>query len=277
MIRRPPRSTLFPYTTLFRSPPPRWGRVGVDGITRRLPGTGLPGRRHRAAARPPGPPRSDPAAAALPAGGPAAALAPAQAVPAPRGGPGERPRAAVHHRQQPPGLVRHGLPPGRPAQPPAGADGPHDGPAGHRLQPRLEAPADAPARHLPDLAQPGRAGRAGRRHRLPAAGEGRRGPDLPGGPVLARPGAATPEEGRRPLRAAGGRPDLPGRAVRPGPAAPVPPGPRVRRAADPARPARLVDHGPPRPAHPGPGPAGAPPGGGPGRRAAARVAAAPPP
>src|SRR2546422_4720996 len=29
MIRRPPRSTLFPYTTLFRSPPPR-GRE-VDG------------------------------------------------------------------------------------------------------------------------------------------------------------------------------------------------------------------------------------------------------
>src|SRR5438132_7957185 len=27
MIRRPPRSTLFPYTTLFRPPrPPRWGR-----------------------------------------------------------------------------------------------------------------------------------------------------------------------------------------------------------------------------------------------------------
>src|SRR6266516_6704596 len=24
MIRRPPRSTLFPYTTLFRSPPPCW-------------------------------------------------------------------------------------------------------------------------------------------------------------------------------------------------------------------------------------------------------------
>src|SRR5215475_15602663 len=24
MIRRPPRSTLFPYTTLFRSPPPSW-------------------------------------------------------------------------------------------------------------------------------------------------------------------------------------------------------------------------------------------------------------
>src|SRR2546425_8095637 len=33
MIRRPPRSTLFPYTTLFRSPPPSrhrgrpWGRI----------------------------------------------------------------------------------------------------------------------------------------------------------------------------------------------------------------------------------------------------------
>src|SRR5882762_10539522 len=26
MIRRPPRSTLFPYTTLFRSPPPASGR-----------------------------------------------------------------------------------------------------------------------------------------------------------------------------------------------------------------------------------------------------------
>src|SRR3712207_7111744 len=45
MIRRPPRSTLFPYTTLFRSrgtrrPKPRWcssggasrGRVGVEGV-----------------------------------------------------------------------------------------------------------------------------------------------------------------------------------------------------------------------------------------------------
>src|SRR5947207_10634889 len=27
MIRRPPRSTLFPYTTLFRSPRPWWPRV----------------------------------------------------------------------------------------------------------------------------------------------------------------------------------------------------------------------------------------------------------
>src|SRR2546422_4965787 len=35
MIRRPPRSTLFPYTTLFRSPPPR--RSGSPHST---PGSG---------------------------------------------------------------------------------------------------------------------------------------------------------------------------------------------------------------------------------------------
>src|SRR3712207_8433126 len=36
MIRRPPRSTLFPYTTLFRSPMPRgWRRPG-GGKKRRL-------------------------------------------------------------------------------------------------------------------------------------------------------------------------------------------------------------------------------------------------
>src|SRR3712207_9179063 len=42
MIRRPPRSTLFPYTTLFRSPPGRPGRGGgVAGAVledRRQPG-----------------------------------------------------------------------------------------------------------------------------------------------------------------------------------------------------------------------------------------------
>src|SRR3712207_7560208 len=40
MIRRPPRSTLFPYTTLFRSRAPRVARVGG-----RRPEA--PGRRHR--------------------------------------------------------------------------------------------------------------------------------------------------------------------------------------------------------------------------------------
>src|SRR2546421_5930535 len=34
MIRRPPRSTLFPYTTLFRSARP-WGRRRRDGLARR--------------------------------------------------------------------------------------------------------------------------------------------------------------------------------------------------------------------------------------------------
>src|SRR2546429_5321410 len=32
MIRRPPRSTLFPYTTLFRSPLP-WPRTSARGVT----------------------------------------------------------------------------------------------------------------------------------------------------------------------------------------------------------------------------------------------------
>src|SRR3712207_7340285 len=48
MIRRPPRSTLFPYTTLFRSPRPR-GR----SAPRRRTGSGTSPRRSRAsAARP---------------------------------------------------------------------------------------------------------------------------------------------------------------------------------------------------------------------------------
>src|SRR5256885_12031476 len=38
MIRRPPRSTLFPYTTLFRSPPPRPCRPLCRADPRALPG-----------------------------------------------------------------------------------------------------------------------------------------------------------------------------------------------------------------------------------------------
>src|SRR5258708_27043150 len=34
MIRRPPRSTLFPYTTLFRSPVQRRGERGVPNLRR---------------------------------------------------------------------------------------------------------------------------------------------------------------------------------------------------------------------------------------------------
>src|SRR2546422_2268913 len=36
MIRRPPRSTLFPYTTLFRSPTHRVRRLGAVGDARRV-------------------------------------------------------------------------------------------------------------------------------------------------------------------------------------------------------------------------------------------------
>src|SRR5438034_4043600 len=46
MIRRPPRSTLFPYTTLFRSlvvgtPSPRWGQQ-VTAVVSLRPGAPLP-------------------------------------------------------------------------------------------------------------------------------------------------------------------------------------------------------------------------------------------
>src|SRR3712207_7265477 len=43
MIRRPPRSTLFPYTTLFRSPGVR-GLAGVPEDDDLLPGSGGRGR-----------------------------------------------------------------------------------------------------------------------------------------------------------------------------------------------------------------------------------------
>src|SRR2546422_7763504 len=39
MIRRPPRSTLFPYTTLFRSSLTDFGRDGVEMAVRFGPGT----------------------------------------------------------------------------------------------------------------------------------------------------------------------------------------------------------------------------------------------
>src|SRR2546430_10208486 len=45
MIRRPPRSTLFPYTTLFRSSPPRSGRSARNARTARK--RSVPGSRPR--------------------------------------------------------------------------------------------------------------------------------------------------------------------------------------------------------------------------------------
>src|SRR3712207_8324306 len=59
MIRRPPRSTLFPYTTLFRSPPRLVGGVLVEQVlhgqapdvrVQRVVGRWLP--RHQAVPRP---------------------------------------------------------------------------------------------------------------------------------------------------------------------------------------------------------------------------------
>src|SRR3712207_9363616 len=50
MIRRPPRSTLFPYTTLFRSSSPPVPRSARDGALRR--GRSIPSRRRSAVADP---------------------------------------------------------------------------------------------------------------------------------------------------------------------------------------------------------------------------------
>src|SRR2546422_7628995 len=44
MIRRPPRSTLFPYTTLFRSRPAHRGRRLARRLALRRPGRERPGR-----------------------------------------------------------------------------------------------------------------------------------------------------------------------------------------------------------------------------------------
>src|SRR2546425_10840642 len=43
MIRRPPRSTLFPYTTLFRSLGERWDLVPIDGRATAADGKPVPG------------------------------------------------------------------------------------------------------------------------------------------------------------------------------------------------------------------------------------------
>src|SRR5688572_32732181 len=48
MIRRPPRSTLFPYTTLFRSVPPLLDAAGDRGGLHPRRAQGLPVLRHRA-------------------------------------------------------------------------------------------------------------------------------------------------------------------------------------------------------------------------------------
>src|SRR3712207_8728561 len=47
MIRRPPRSTLFPYTTLFRSPATGTGRLASDGSGANLRGRSAVARARR--------------------------------------------------------------------------------------------------------------------------------------------------------------------------------------------------------------------------------------
>src|SRR2546423_7012664 len=56
MIRRPPRSTLFPYTTLFRSSAPRAARSRADRTPIRAAGPRAPGR-GASRTRPPRTPR----------------------------------------------------------------------------------------------------------------------------------------------------------------------------------------------------------------------------
>src|SRR3712207_8960731 len=56
MIRRPPRSTLFPYTTLFRS----HLAAGGPDLERQPAGGGVRGNRHLLRPLPPGRPRPDP-------------------------------------------------------------------------------------------------------------------------------------------------------------------------------------------------------------------------
>src|SRR2546430_3940243 len=51
MIRRPPRSTLFPYTTLFRSAAAAHGGRGQPGALRAVPGAVVPARGDRKSTR----------------------------------------------------------------------------------------------------------------------------------------------------------------------------------------------------------------------------------
>src|SRR5438034_6979591 len=59
MQRPPPRSTLFPYTTLFRSPPGRWKSGRPAGAAARTAGEGLGRARARASPAQPSRGRSE--------------------------------------------------------------------------------------------------------------------------------------------------------------------------------------------------------------------------
>src|SRR5256886_8536081 len=94
MIRRPPRSTLFPYTTLFRSPEPALDLRLVRGGPRphAAPARGADGRcggRGGSHAAPRGAARRDGGGAAPPPRGPRGGLGPRGGAPPP--GPTPRP------------------------------------------------------------------------------------------------------------------------------------------------------------------------------------------
>src|SRR3712207_9302279 len=87
MIRRPPRSTLFPYTTLFRSgPPPRPAGVSSEGIDRPR----APTPRARIGARRSGAADACPLLGCLPEAGSLSAGNTARAAGAPGGGGGRQ-------------------------------------------------------------------------------------------------------------------------------------------------------------------------------------------
>src|SRR3989441_13355393 len=128
MIRRPPRSTLFPYTTLFRSPRARvlsrsgFSRPAVpDGrtlaVAARGDGTGVAGggvgRRRQSGSHPLGRNRAA-GVAARPGGvgGGAGATARGRRVLASAGGGGSCLRAARVHARADSGLHRGGVSPG---------------------------------------------------------------------------------------------------------------------------------------------------------------------
>src|SRR2546422_7050016 len=128
MIRRPPRSTLFPYTTLFRSRPLSDGvRVGRPGPS--------PGRARRVEARDPAEsaarPRADqPLARALHRGAQEPGATPAPRPGAPGGG-GQRARPLQPRTRVPPeGLLQRGaegIPAGAGARRGPAPDAPGDG------------------------------------------------------------------------------------------------------------------------------------------------------
>ena len=195
MIRRPPRSTLFPYTTLFRSPSPAPPRAGAS--RRGLERKGKHARsRAKAAAHGPAAPQHARAAspgglhpAAAPRGAPAAPRPPAR-PPGPSRPPERRaPRARLRR-------------PPRPAPPRASLSRPPDAPPSFsslqssRAGPRGLAPAVGGKRAGPGGRGASGAAPAPARRRGKGEGEGEEGagslggviPSDPSLPAVAAPG-----------------------------------------------------------------------------------------